>query len=95
MSPRTHTRISTRALTGAGTLALSALLLAGCNVLNETSDRQSSNPEQTQEEKSDAELDEVQINLKDGRTITCVKYDGYNGRGGLSCDWDNAKEPVE
>lgn len=32
-------------------------------------------------------LHEEPIVLEDGRTITCVVYDGDNGNGGVSCDW--------
>lgn len=37
-------------------------------------------------------LSERIITLKDGRTVTCVIYDG-GYPGGLSCDWANAKRP--
>lgn len=36
------------------------------------------------------ELVERVVTLADGRTITCIVYDGYLGRGGLSCDWETA-----
>lgn len=31
---------------------------------------------------------EQEIELKDGRTVTCVLYDS-NYSGGISCDWQN------
>lgn len=34
---------------------------------------------------------ECRIELHDGRTVTCINFNNYNGGGGgLSCDWDNA-----
>lgn len=32
---------------------------------------------------------EQEMELEDGRVVTCVVYDGYNS-GGVSCDWDSA-----
>lgn len=29
--------------------------------------------------------------LPDGRTVTCIKWDGGSYAGGLSCDWENAR----
>ena len=59
-------------------LAIAGLLLTGCVSGNaNTSD--------------EGRLHEDSITLKDGREITCVNYSSYN-QGGLSCDWNNAKE---
>jgi len=34
----------------------------------------------------------IQQKLPDGRTVTCIAWDGGNTyAGGLSCDWDGAK----
>lgn len=35
-------------------------------------------------------LGDYRVPLDDGRTVTCVVYDGYKA-GGVSCDWANAK----
>lgn len=34
------------------------------------------------------ETDSREVNLPDGRTVTCVVSDG-NKSGGIDCDWDN------
>lgn len=35
-------------------------------------------------------LTEQQIELDDGRVVTCVLYDGAH-RAGLSCDWEGSR----
>jgi len=42
--------------------------------------------------RGDFTSDECKIKLHDGRTVTCVSFNNYNGGGGLSCDWDNASD---
>lgn len=32
---------------------------------------------------------EMQVDLNDGRTVTCVGYDGHR-EAAMSCDWGNA-----
>lgn len=49
---------------------------------NETND-----PSVVDEQGDGQGLHEEPIVLEDGRTITCVVYEGDDGRGGLSCDW--------
>lgn len=56
---------------------------------------QSEAPEEqgfTNERTNDLQIYESQVQLSDGRFVTCLKYDeGYGG--GMSCDWDNATAP--
>ena len=61
-------------------LAIVALILTGCD----TGDKRVYNEDATK-------LHEEHVKLKDGSEITCIKYSSYN-QGGLSCDWNNAKE---
>ncbi|ULJ64199.1 hypothetical protein MIS33_08550 [Wielerella bovis] len=35
-------------------------------------------------------LEEVSYQLKDGRTVICLRHAWANSKGGLSCDWSNA-----
>jgi hypothetical protein len=35
-------------------------------------------------------LREEQVRLKDGRTLTCIVYEGYKA-GGLDCNWQEAR----
>ena len=67
------------ALAAVGALALG---LAGCSSAPSS---YQSNPDNEQEAYSDS-LYESTITLKDGRKITCIILDIYEG-GGLSCDW--------
>ena len=66
--------------------------LAGCEPkkVEEAPDEGSNetNDPSVVEERGDGQgLHEEPIVLEDGRTITCVVYDGDNGNGGVSCDW--------
>lgn len=95
----------TRIARGAGIVLLSALALTGCSAVEaefggggETgpeAPEQSEAPEEqgfTDRDTNDILVDESQIQLSDGRVVTCLKYDDFK-RGGLSCDWDNATAP--
>lgn len=60
-------------------LAIIGLALTGCASGNADSNTGESTP-----------LYERHITLQDGREVTCINYAaGY--KGGLSCDWGNAK----
>lgn len=66
--------------------------LAGCEPkkVEEQPDEGSSetnDPSEVDEHGDGQGLHEEPIVLEDGRTITCVVYDGENGNGGVSCDW--------
>lgn len=52
---------------------LGALVLAGCGLNDDNTGL-------------DEGIHEVPVELKDGRTVTCILYKGYR-KGGLSCDW--------
>ena len=66
--------------------------LAGCEPkkVEETPDEASTetnDPSAVDEHGDGQGIREEPIVLEDGRTITCVVYDGDNGNGGVSCDW--------
>lgn len=65
------------------TLIVAALALTGCGY--------GGNPESDDNAGGESRnLYERSITLTDGRDVTCVVYQsGY--KGGLSCDWENAK----
>lgn len=72
--------------------AILTVSLAGCEPkkVEETPDEGSNetNDPSAVDERGDGQgLHEEPIVLEDGRTITCVVYDGDNGNGGVSCDW--------
>ena len=60
-------------------LAIVAIALTGCSSGNTDADTGEQSP-----------LYERHINLRDGREVTCIVYAGPF-KGGLSCDWDNAR----
>lgn len=73
----------------AGILAAS---LAGCESKRvedtpEEGSNETNDPSVVEERGDGQGLHEEPIVLEDGRTITCVVYDGDNGNGGVSCDW--------
>jgi hypothetical protein len=73
----------------AGALLLS---LAGCashTYWDESDDDFASDDFESSEENSDY-LHETSFTLSDGRTVTCIMYDGTSYAGGLSCDWESA-----
>lgn len=92
----------TRIARGAGIALLSVLALTGCSAVEaefgsggETGSKQSEAPGEgnfTNRRTNDIMVDESQIQLSDGRVVTCLKYDEVKGAG-LSCDWDNATAP--
>lgn len=72
--------------------AILTLTLAGCEPqrVDEEPDEGSSethDPSAVDEHGDGQGLYEEPIVLEDGRTITCVVYDGDTGQGGISCDW--------
>ena len=61
-----------------------AMSLAGCASVYESD---SVEPNEFGEvEKTNKNLSEESITLSDGRTITCILYNGID-EGGISCDW--------
>ena len=97
--------MKTRIVRGAGIVLLSVLALTGCSAVEaefggseQTEPEQSEAPEQsgggnfTDRGTNDTWVRESQVQLSDGRVVTCLKYDeGYGA--GMSCDWDNATAP--
>lgn len=65
-----------------------ALLLAGCG--NSADMNDSDKAVSTGDSAFAGSLGDFRVPLKDGRTVTCVVYDGYRA-GGVSCDWATAK----
>lgn len=78
-------------------LSVLVLTLAGCSAAEAEFDsgEQSEAPESqgfTNRQTNDAWISESQVQLSDGRVVTCLKYDeGYGA--GMSCDWNNATAP--
>lgn len=67
------------------TIALvSILTITGCDI-----GQTSSNGEQTSNNIDP--IFENSIVLKDGRTVICLIRGSISYRGGMTCDWDNAK----
>lgn len=70
---------------------IAVIALTGCEpqrVDEEPKGSSETNDPSVVDERGDGQgLHEEPIVLEDGRTITCVVYDGENGQGGVSCDW--------
>lgn len=96
--------MKTRIARGAGIVLLSVLALAGCSAVEAEfgggEQSEPAAPEQSEEQTftnrrtNDALVKESQVQLSDGRVVTCLKYDEVKGAG-LSCDWDNATAPSD
>jgi uncharacterized lipoprotein YajG len=67
---------------------LTALAVAGCAALALLTGCGISSP--TAETTNNKRVYEDHIKLEDGRTVTCLVYAAGN-KGGLNCDWENAK----
>ncbi|WP_350270818.1 hypothetical protein AAFP32_04505 [Brevibacterium sp. CBA3109] len=72
--------------------AILTTALAGCQPTKveeapEDGSNETNDPSVLDERGDGQGLHEEPIVLEDGRTITCVVYDGEDGNGGVSCDW--------